>query len=135
VQRSVTVHGDETAARRRLTGLTERFAARSGGAPGGGGLDVAGLAARYVDAGHGWRPATVTGNRGLVAALARDPLGAVALTSLTPAVVVAAIRRWHAAGLGLATRRRRRWARLARRLARLADDPKACCADVAGIRR
>jgi integrase len=104
VQRSFTVHGDAEYAERRRQELVEdygvnRVAFTSEAAR----LTVGELMERFFEAPHLWKPATVGSHRPVVQALIRDPIGRRRLVTFSPGDARAAILRWQADGLSVAT--------------------------------
>jgi hypothetical protein len=102
-QRSITVHGDEAAARQvradaaRLAAFARRR--RRGDAT----VTVGELLGLWLDADLGWRPSTAVGYRSIAAFLSADPLGRHRASALTPPIARAACSRWLSTGTGEAT--------------------------------
>jgi integrase len=104
VQRSVTVHGDAEFAERRRRELVDDYgASRVAFTTEAARLTVAELMARFFEAPHLWKPATVVSHRPVVRALVGDALGRRRLVTLTPGDVRAAIGRWQADGVSVPT--------------------------------
>lgn len=104
VQRSFTVRGDAVFAEQRRRELVEDHGVtRVDFATAGARLTVGELLERFFDAPHLWKPATVVSHRPVVRALIADPLAHRRLVVLTPGDVRAAIGRWQAIGMSVAT--------------------------------
>lgn len=104
VQRSFTVHGDESFAEQRRAELTADFGvSRVNFTTEAARLTVAELMERFFEAPHLWKPATVASHRPVVKALMADELGRRRLVTLTAGEVLAAICRWQSAGLSVPT--------------------------------
>ena len=104
VQRSFTVHGDESFAQQRRAELTADFGvSRVNFTTEAARLTVAELMERFYEAPHLWKPATVASHRPVVKALMADELGRRRLVTLTGGEVRAAICRWQTAGLSVPT--------------------------------
>ena len=104
VQRSFTVHGDEDLAMRRRSELVADFGVTRVNFPTGASrLTVGGLMERFFEAPHLWKPATVGSHRPVVRALTADAFGRRRLIVLTHGDVRAAMCRWQADGLSVAT--------------------------------
>ena len=103
VQRSFTVHGDAGWAQRRRCELVEDYGIDRVGSSDIPGLNVAELLTRFMAGPHLWKPATFASHRHVVAGLVADPLGRRPLLTLTAGMVWAAIVRWQACGLSVAS--------------------------------
>jgi hypothetical protein len=109
-QRSFSVHGDAEYAQRRRRELVDlwgvsRVAITSEGAR----LTTADLLDRYRRAPHLWKPATMISHASVLKALVADPIGRRRLINLTAGDVRAAISRWQAEDLSVATVSGRWW--------------------------
>jgi integrase len=104
VQRSFTVHGDGEVAQRRRRELVDDYGvSRVANTTEAARLTVAELMARFFEAPHLWKPATVVSHRPVVQALIGDPIGRRRLVALTPGDVRATICRWQAGGVPVPT--------------------------------
>jgi len=103
VQRSFTVHGDAAWAQRRRCELVADYGIDRVGSSDIPGLNVVELLGRFMAGAHLWRPATYASHRHVVDGLVADPLARRPLLTLTAGTVRAAIVRWQACGLSVAT--------------------------------
>lgn len=104
VQRSFSFRGDATVAEQRRRDLVEDFGVtRIEFTTVGARLSVGELMDRFFEAPHLWKPATVASHRPVVTALVADRLACRRLVALTPGDVRAAICRWQAEDMSVAT--------------------------------
>jgi integrase len=103
VQRSFTVHGDETWAHRRRCELVEDYGVNRLGSSDIPALNVGDLLQRFIAAPHSWKPATLASHRHVVDGLVADPLARRPVVGLNAAVVRATVVRWQSCGRSVAT--------------------------------